>query len=163
MMNGLMTQLVRIEEGKDIEESHMRNRQLIAKWVLEQGAADNVVEYKQRDGKTFVVINDYDKLRALFGQLLGEVQRITSEGDAKAASKLIEEYAVKVDPVLHKEIKERYEKLNLRPYKGFVNPSFNVEKDENGQIKNISLTYDESYVDQMLRYAKDFSVLPTYN
>lgn len=163
MMNGLMTQLVRIEEGKDIEESHMRNRQLIAKWVLEQGAGDNVVEYKQRDGKTFVVINDYAKLRALFGQLLGEVQRITSEGDAKAASKLIEEYAVKVDPVLHKEIKERYEKLNLRPYKGFVNPSFKVEKDENGQIKNISLTYDESYVDQMLRYAKDFSVLPTYN
>ena len=163
MMNGLMTQLVRIEEGKNIEEAHMRNRQLIARWVLEKGTADKVVEFKQRDGKTFVVINDYAKLRSLFGELLGEIQRITSEGDAKAAAAIIEQYAVKVDLVLHKEVKARYEKLNLKPYKGFVNPTFSVEQGADGQITNITLSYDESYVDQMLRYAKDFSVLPTYN
>lgn len=163
MMNGLMTQLVRIEEGKDIEEAHMRNRQLIAQWVLEHGKADNVVEMKQRDGKTFVVINDYEKLRTLFGKLLVEIQRITSEGDFKAAVALINQYAVKVDPVLHKEVKERYEKLNMKPYKGFVNPTFEVEQDADGKITNITLLYDENYTDQMLRYGKDFSALPTYN
>lgn len=163
MMNGLMTQLVRIEAGKDVEEAHMRNRQLIAKWVLEKGAKDNVVEFKKRDNKTFVVINDYDKLRSLFGELLGEIQRITSEGDAVAAGKLIEQYAVKVDPELHKEVLARYATLNTKPYKGFVNPVFNLVKDANGNVTDVIISYEEGYAEQMLRYAKDFSSLPTYN
>lgn len=163
MMNGLMTQLVRIEEGKNIEESHMRNRQLIARWVLEHGAEDKVVEFKQRDGKTFVVINDYEKLRSLFGQLLAEIQRITSEGDVEAAEAIIEKYAVKVDPVLHKEVLKRYEALKLKPYKGFVNPTFELVKDADGKIADVKIVYEENYVDQMLRYAKEYSTLPTYN
>lgn len=163
MMNGLMTQLVRIQEGKDIEEAHMRNRQLIARWVLEKGAKDNVVEFKKRDDKTFVVINDYDKLRALFGELLGEIQRITSEGDAKAAGKLIEQYAVKVDPELHREVLERYATLNTKPYKGFVNPVFSLVEDKDGNIVDVTVSYNEGYAEQMLRYSKDFSSLPTYN
>lgn len=163
MMNGLMTQLVRIEEGKDIEESHMRNRQLIAKWVLENGAEDKVVEFKQRDGKTFVVINDYEKLRALFGKLLAEVQRITSEGDFKAAGELVAKYAVKVDPELHKEVLQRYATLNMKPYKGFVNPVFELVQDAEGNVKDVIVSYGENYVDQMLRYAKEYSNLPTYN
>ena len=113
-----MTQLVRIEQGKNVEEAHMRNRQLIAKWVYEKGKADNVIELKQRDGKTYVVVNDYAKLRELFGTLLAEVQRIKSEGDFSAGKKLVEEYAVKVDPALHAEVLERYAKLNLAPYEG---------------------------------------------
>lgn len=163
MMNGLMTQLSRIELGKNIEESHMRNRQLIAKWVLENGQKDNVVEYKQRDGKTYVVINDYAKLRSLFGELLSEIQRITSEGDVKAAAAIIDKYAVKVDPELHKEVKERFDALKVKAYKGFVNPTFNVVTDNGGKITDITLSYDEDYTEQMLRYAKDHSNLPTYN
>lgn len=163
MMNGLMTQLSRIELGKNIEESHMRNRQLIAKWVLENGQKDNVVEYKQRDGKTYVVINDYAKLRSLFGELLSEIQRITSEGDVKAAAAIIDKYAVKVDPELHKEVKERFDALKVKAYKGFVNPTFNVVTDNSGKITDITLLYDEDYTEQMLRYAKDHSNLPTYN
>lgn len=163
MMNGLMTQLVRIEPGKDIEEAHMRNRQLIAKWVLEHGAADNVVEYKTKNGKTYVVINDYDKLRGLFGELLAEIQRITSEGDAQAAKKLIEQYAVKVDQNLLHEVLARYQELNLKPYKGFVNPVYTLATDDNGQITDVTISYDENYVDQMKRYSKEFSSLPTYN
>lgn len=163
MMNGLMTQLVRIEPGKDIEEAHMVNRQLIAKWVLEKGKADNVVEFKIRDGKTFVVINDYEKLRSLFGQLLAEIQRIKSEGDFKAAKSLVENYGVKVDQKLHKEVLERYKNLNMKPYKGFVNPTFDITEDKDGKITDVKINYTEGYIDQMLRYSREFSSLPTYN
>jgi dipeptidyl-peptidase-3 len=163
MMNGLMTQLVRIEPGKDIEESHMRNRQLIAKWVYEKGKADNVVEYKVKDGKTYVVINDYTKLRTLFGDLLAEIQRIKSEGDFNAAKKIVADYAVKVDQKLHKEILERYAKLNMKPYKGFVNPVFELVQDKDGKITDVKISYTEDYAEQMMRYSKEFSTLPTYN
>jgi len=163
MMNGLMTQLVRIELGKNVEEAHMRNRQLIAKWVYEKGKADNVVEYKKRDNKTYVVINDYKKLRDLFGQLLTEVQRIKSEGDFEAGRKLVEEYAVKVDPQLHAEVLERYARLNLAPYRGFVNPVMTPVKNTNGEITDILLDYSEGYMDQMFRYSRNYSFLPTYN
>lgn len=163
MMNGLMTQLTRIELGKDIEEAHMRNRQLIAKWVYEKGKAENVVELKQKEGKTFVVVNDYAKLRNLFGQLLGEIQRIKSEGDFKGGAALVENYAVKVDHKLHKEVLERYAKLNLKPYKGFVNPVYTTVTDKNGKITDVKISYSEGYADQMLRYAKEHSSLPNYN
>ena len=163
MMNGLMTQLVRIEQGKDVEEAHIRNRQLIAKWVYEQGKSEYVVELKKRDGKTFVVVNDYVKLRTLFGSLLSEVQRIKSEGDFAAGRQLVEEYAVKVDPVLHAEVLERYSKLNLAPYKGFVNPVMKEVKNEKGEIIDIVLDYTEGYIEQMKRYSSDYSFLPSYN
>ncbi len=163
MMNGLMTQLTRIQQGKDIEEAHMRNRQLIARWVYEKGKADNVVEFKQRDGKTFVVINDYAKLRLLFGKLLAEVQRVKSEGDYEGCKNLVETYAVKVDPTLHAEVLKRYKSLNLKPYKGFVNPVFELVKGNDGKVKDVKVTYGESYTGQMLRYSKEFSSLPTYN
>lgn len=159
MMNGLLTQLVRIEEGKDVEEAHMRNRQLIARWVFEQGAADKVVELKKRDGKTFVVINDYQQLRALFGKLLAEVQRIKSEGDYDAGRSLVENYGVKIDPVLHHEIRERYVRLHLSPYKGFVNPIMREVKDDSGHVTDITLDYTEGYAEQMLRYSRDYSYL----
>ena len=162
MMNGLMTQLVRIEPGKDIEEAHMRNRQLIAKWVYEKGQAENVVEMKKKEGKTYVVINDYDKLRNLFGQLLAEIQRVKSEGDIDGAKKLVADYAVKVDQDLHAEVLKRYKGLNMKPYKGFVNPVFElVETDD--KISDVKITYTEGYTEQMLRYSKEFSTLPTYN
>lgn len=159
MMNGLLTQLVRIEEGKDVEEAHMRNRQLIARWVFEQGAADKVVELKKREGKTFVVINDYQQLRALFGKLLAEVQRIKSEGDYDAGRSLVENYGVKIDPVLHHEIRERYVRLHLSPYKGFVNPVMREVKDDLGHVTDITLDYTEGYAEQMLRYSRDYSYL----
>lgn len=159
MMNGLLTQLVRIEEGKDVEEAHMRNRQLIARWVFEQGAADKVVELKKREGKTFVVINDYLQLRALFGKLLAEVQRIKSEGDYEAGRSLVENYGVKIDPVLHHEIRERYVRLHLSPYKGFVNPIMREVKDDSGHVTDITLDYTEGYAEQMLRYSRDYSYL----
>ena len=159
MMNGLLTQLVRIEEGKDVEEAHMRNRQLIASWVFEQGATDKVVELKKRDGKTFVVINDYQQLRALFGKLLAEVQRIKSEGDYEAGRSLVENYGVKIDPVLHHEIRERYVRLHLSPYKGFVNPVMREVKDDSGHVTDITLDYTEGYAEQMLRYSRDYSYL----
>lgn len=163
MMNGLMTQLVRIVQGESVEEAHMRNRQLIARWVLEKGASEKVVELVNKNGKTYVVINDYDKLRNLFGQLLAEVQKIKSEGDYAGARKLVESYAVKVDPVLHKEILTRYEKLNLAPYKGFINPVYELVTDKDGKITDVKVTYEEGYADQMLRYSKDYSVLPCRN
>lgn len=163
MMNGLMTQLVRIEPGKDIEEAHMRNRQLIAKWVYEKGKAQNVVEFKVRDGKTYVVINDYLKLRDLFGQLLAEIQRVKSEGDFKGAKALVDNYAVKVDQKLHAEVLERYKTLNMKPYKGFVNPVFELVKDKDGKITDVKIDYTEGYSEQMMRYSKEFSTLPTYN
>lgn len=159
MMNGLLTQLVRIEEGKDVEEAHMRNRQLIARWVFEQGAADKIVELKKREGKTFVVINDYQQLRALFGKLLAEVQRIKSEGDYEAGRSLVENYGVKIDPVLHHEIRERYVRLHLSPYKGFVNPIMREVKDDSGHVTDITLDYTEGYAEQMLRYSRDYSYL----
>ncbi len=163
MMNGLMTQLVRIEPGKDIEEAHMRNRQLIAKWVYEKGKADNVVEYKVRDGKTYVVVNDYTKLRTLFGDLLAEIQRIKSEGDFNGAKAIVANYAVKVDQKLHKEVLERYKTLNMKPYKGFVNPVFQLVQDKDGKITDVKISYTEGYAEQMMRYSKEFSTLPTYN
>ena len=163
LMNGLMTQLVRIEPGNDVEEAHMRNRQLIARWVFEKGAADKVVELVRRDGKTYVVVNDYGKLRTLFGELLSEIQRIKSTGDYQGAHDLVENYAVKVDPVLHAEVLERYKKLNLAPYKGFVNPKYEAVVDAAGKITDVKVTYDEGYAEQMLRYSKDYSNLPSIN
>ncbi len=163
LMNGLMTQLVRIEPGNDVEEAHMRNRQLIARWVFEKGAADKVVELVRRDGKTYVVVNDYGKLRTLFGELLSEIQRIKSTGDYQGAHDLVENYAVKVDPVLHAEVLERYKKLNLAPYKGFVNPKYEAAVDAAGKITDVKVTYDEGYAEQMLRYSKDYSNLPSIN
>lgn len=163
MMNGLLTQLTRIDAGKDVEEAHMRNRQMIAKWAFEKGKADNVVELKEKDGKTYVVINDYNKLRDLFGQLLAEVQRVKSEGDYNGAKDLVENYGVKVDQKLHDQVLARFKKLNVKPYKGFVNPVYEVVKDSNGNITDVKVTYTEDYIDQMLRYSKDFSTLPNYN
>ena len=162
MMNGLMTQLTRIEPGKNIEESHMRNRQLIARWAYEHGKADNVVEFAKRDGKTYVVINDYEKLRSLFGKLLAEVQRIKSEGDYESGKNLVEEYGVIVDQDLHNEVLARYENLHIAPYKGFVNPVYTPIADENGNITDIQISYNEGYAEQMLRYSKDYSPLPIY-
>ena len=163
MMNGLMTQLVRIELGNNVEEAHMRNRQLIAKWAFEKGAAEKVTELVKKDGKTYVKVNDYEKLRALFGQLLGEIQRIKSEGDFEAARQLVENYAVKVDPELHKEVLARYEKLHLAPYKGFLNPVYTPETDADGNITDVKISYEEGYAEQMLRYSKDYATLPFRN
>ena len=163
IMNGLMSQLVRIELGKNVEEAHMRNRQLIAKWAFEQGKADNVIELKKKEGKTYVVVNDYAKLRELFGKLLAEVQRIKSEGDFAAGKQLVEDYAVKVDPELHAEVLKRYAALNLAPYKGFVNPVMKLVKNEKGEVTDVTLDYTEGYTQQMVRYGKEYSFLPTYN
>lgn len=159
MMNGLMTQLVRIEPGRDVEEAHMRNRQLIARWALEHGAADKVVELVRRDGKTCVRVNDYLRLRYLFGELLAEIQRIKSEGDLEAARQLVERYGVKVDPKLHKEVLARYKALNLAPYKGFVNPVYTAVRDGEGRITDVTVDYTEEYAGQMLRYSRDYSNL----
>ena len=163
LMNGLMTQLTRIKPGKNIEEAHMRNRQLIANWVYENGKADNVVEFKVRDGETFVVVNDYDKVRTLFGKLLAEIQRVKSTGDFAGGRDLVEKYAVKVNPELHKEVLVRYEKLNLAPYKGFVNPVYALVTDKKGKVKDVTVSYTENYVDQNLRYSREYSKLPNYN
>ena len=163
LMNGLMTQLVRIEPGNSVEEAHMRNRQLIARWVFEKGAVDKAVELVKKDGKTYVVINDYQKVRQLFGELLAEIQRIKSTGDFEGARTLVENYAVKVDPALHAEVLERYKKLNLAPYKGFVNPKYELVTDENGTVTDVTVSYDEGYVEQMLRYSTDYSPLPSIN
>ena len=163
LMNGLMTQLVRIEPGNQVEEAHMRNRQLIARWVYEKGLPDKVMELVKRDGKTYVQVNDYGKLRGLFGQLLAEIQRVKSTGDFAAARDLVENYAVKVDPALHKEVLERYKKLNLAPYKGFVNPVYTAVTDAEGHITDVTVSYDEDYVEQMLRYSRDYATLPVRN
>lgn len=162
MMNGLMTQLVRIEPGKDVEEAHMRNRQLIAQWVY-QHAANKEVEIVERDGKHYLQINDYEGLRTLYGQLLAEIQRITSEGDYAAAKEIVETYAVKVDQPLHKEILDRYAHLNLAPYKGFVNPVYTPVYDAEGNITDVKIDYTEGYVEQHLRYSRDYSWLPDVN
>ena len=163
MNNGLMTQLMRIEDGKDIEEAHMRNRQLIARWIYEHGKKDNVVEFVNKDGKTFVRINDYEKMRTLVGQLLAEIQRVKSEGDFEGAKHLVEEYGVKVDQKLHKEVKERYAKLNIAPYKGFVNPVYEAVTNDKGEITDIKIRYNEGYTEQMLRYSKDYHTLKVKN
>lgn len=159
ILNGLMTQLMRIEPGKDVEEAHMRNRKLIAEWVYEKGKPDNVIELVKRDGKTFVKINDYPRLRQLFGQLLGEIQRIKSEGDYEAGRNLVERYAVKVDPRIHKEVLDRYANLSIAPYKGFVNPIYTAVKNPDGEVVDVTINYDEDYIPQMLRYSRDYSPL----
>lgn len=160
--NGIMTQLVRIKPGKNIEEAHMRNRQLIAKWCYEKGKAGNVIEFFTNNGKTYVRINDFDKLRTLFGELLKEVQRIKSEGDYEAGKNLVENYGVQVDEKLHQEVSARYEKLNLAPYGGFINPVFTPLM-KNGEITDVKVSYPDNYVQQMLDYSKHYSFLPTYN
>lgn len=157
MMNGLMTQLVRIEPGKDVEEAHMRNRQLIARWAFEKGADNNVVELVNNNGKTYVKVNDYEALRNLFGTLLAEIQRIKSEGDYEAGRQLVEAYAVKVDPELHKEVLGRYEALNIAPYKGFVNPVYTAVTDDKGDITDVKVSYTENFLPQVLRYSRDYS------
>lgn len=156
MMNGLMTQLTRIKPGNDIEEAHMRNRALIAHWCFENG---NAIQMEKRDGKTFVNISDYKELRALIARLLAEIQRIKSEGDFEAAKTLVENYAVKVDVNLHKEVLERYERLHLAPYKGFINPVMTPVTDSNGEITDINVDYTEGYSEQMLRYSKQYGTL----
>lgn len=163
LMNGFMTQLTRIQPGKNIEQAHMRNRQLIASWVFEKGKAENVVELKEKDGKKFIVINDYAKLRGLFGQLLAEIQRIKSTGDFAAGRDLVEKYAVKVNQDIHKEVLERYAKLKIAPYSGFVNPVYTLLTDKKGNVKDVQISYEEGYIRQHLRYSRDYSVLPTYN
>lgn len=162
MMNGLLTQLVRIEPGKNIEEAHMRNRQLIAQWVL-QHAANNEVAIIEKDGKHFLQINDFEGVHRLYGELLAEIQRITSEGDYNAAKEMVETYAVKVDPAIHNEILSRYAKLNLAPYKGFVNPVYTPVYDAQGNITDIQIDYTEGYIEQHLRYSRDYSWLPSVN
>ncbi|GAA4384631.1 dipeptidyl-peptidase 3 family protein [Hymenobacter koreensis] len=160
--NGLMVQLTRLPLGETVEESHMRNRQMVAKWAYEKGQKDKVIEKVTRDGKTFFKINDYEKLRALFGQLLRETQRITSEGDYNGAKNLIETYGVKVDPVLHKEVLARYQKLNIAPYQGFIQPRL-VPVEANGKITDVKLEYPTDFAQQMLEYGRKYSFLPNVN
>ena len=159
MMNGLMTQLVRIEPGRTVEEAHMRNRQLIARWALEQGKDEHVVEMVTREGKTYVRINDYARLRLLFGRLLAEIQRIKSEGDYEAARQIVETYGVQIDPVLHAEVLSRYERLHLAPYKGFINPVYTLQTDTEGRVTDVQVSYTEGYAEQMLRYSREYANL----
>lgn len=163
MMNGLMTQYTRLALGEDIQQAHMRNRSLVAYWAYEKGKADNVVEMVKDNGKTYVKINDYEKLRGLFGELLKEIQRIKSEGDYEAGKKLIETYAVKVNPEIHKEVLDRYAKLNIRPYSGFIQPRLVAEKDANGKITDVKIQYVDSFFEQMLEFGKNYSKLPFVN
>jgi dipeptidyl-peptidase-3 len=153
-----MTQLTRIQPGKTIEQAHMRSRALVSHWVYEKGMPDNVISKEVENGKTYFVINDYQKLRALYGQLLEEVQRITSEGDYEAARELVEKYGVQVDQELHKEVLERYARLNLAPYGGFINPIYTPVM-EDGKIVDVKVEFPADYVKQMLRYGKDYSVM----
>ena len=157
--NGLLTQLVRISKGKQIEQAHMRARATISGWAFDKGKADNVIELVVKDRKTYTRINDYDKLRMLFGELLKEVQRIKSEGDFEAGKALIETYGVKVNPVLHNELLERYSKLNLAPYTGFINPMLIPVYDDNGEIKDVTVEYVNDYISQMMYYSKNYSYL----
>ena len=163
IMNGAMTQLTRIQPGKDIEQAHMRNRATISNWVIEKGREDSTVVFESKDDKTYIVINDYDKLRSLFGELLSEVQRIKSEGDFEAGKALIETYGVKVNKELHNEVLSRYESLDIAPYKGFVNPVYKLVTDDNGKVVDVTVSYDENYIDQQMRYSKQYSVLPLKN
>ena len=163
IMNGAMTQLTRIQPGKDIEQAHMRNRATISNWVIEKGRENNVVAFDKRDDKTYIIVNDYEKLRSLFGELLSEVQRIKSEGDFEAGKALIETYGVKVNQDLHKEVLSRYESLDIAPYKGFVNPVYKLVTDDNGKVVDVTVSYNENYVNQQMRYSKQYSVLPLKN
>ena len=162
VMNGAMTQLSRIELGKNVEQAHMRNRKLIAEWAYDLGKEENVIEWVVKDGKRYIVVNDFDKLREIFGKQLYEIQRIKSEGDFEAGKALIEKYAVKIDPEFHKEIRDRYYALNIEPYGGFVNPEYElVEKD--GKIVDVKVSYPANYIEQHLHYSKDYSFLPSIN
>ena len=163
ILNGLMTQLVRISLGNNVEEAHMRNRQLIARWAFEHGKEEKVIEFIRMNGKTYLKINDFSRLRSLFGELLAEIQRIKSEGDLEGARYLVETYGVKIDPVLHKEVLERYEQLHLAPYKGFVNPVYEPVMDADGEITDVHISYSEGYAEQMLRYSKEYANLPYVN
>ena len=162
VMNGMMTQLTRIQPGKTVEEAHMRNRKLIAEWCYEKGRADNVIEKVVKDGKTYIVVNDYEKLRTLFGDLLREIQRIKSTGDFAAGQALVETYGVQVDPALHKEVLDRYAKLKLEPYAGFVNPVYKPVM-ENGEIVDVLIEYTDDYPGQMMEYSENYSFLPSVN
>ena len=162
IMNGMMTQLSRIELGKNVEESHMRNRKMIAEWCYEKGLENNVIEWVEKDGKKYIVVNDFDALRTLFGDMLYEVQRIKSEGDYEAGKQLVEKYGVTVEPELHKQVRERYYALGIEPYGGFVNPEYTlVEKD--GQVVDVVVSYPTNYAEQHLHYSKDYSFLPSIN
>ncbi|WP_085297367.1 dipeptidyl-peptidase 3 family protein [Cognaticolwellia mytili] len=164
--NGLMVQLNRLKMGEQIEEAHMRNRQLVASWAFEKGAKDNVIEKRVRDGKTYFVINDYNRLRTLFGELLRELQRIKSEGDFAAGQALIENYAVKVDVKLHQEVLNRFEKLNLAPFSGFINPKLEAVYENgkaDGKIIDVTISYPDNFQEQMLEYSKDYGLLPAIN
>ncbi len=162
IMNGIMTQFTRIELGKNVEQSHMRNRKLIAEWCYEHGKAENVIEWVVEDGKRYVVVNNFERLRELFGEMLYEIQRIKSEGDFEAGRELIEKYAVKIDPELHKEVLDRYATLNIQPYSGFINPIYTlVEK--GGKVVDVKIEYPDNYIEQMLYYSNNYSFLPTLN
>ncbi len=162
IMNGMMTQLSRIELGKNVEESHMRNRKMIAEWCYEKGKQNNVIEWVEKDGKKYIVVNDFDALRKLYGEMLYEVQRIKSEGDYEAGKALVENYGVTVEPELHKQVRERYYALGIEPYGGFVNPEYSiVEKD--GQVVDVVVSYPANYTEQHLHYSKDYSFLPSIN
>ncbi len=162
IMNGMMTQFSRIELGKDVVESHMQNRKLIAEWCYERGKDENVIEWIVKDGKRYVVVNDFERLRELFGEMLYEVQRIKSEGDFEAGKALVEKYAVKIDPELHKEVLERYASLGIKPYSGFINPIYTLVE-EDGKVVDVKIEYPDNYVEQMLYYSKNYSNLPTLN
>ena len=163
IMNGMMTQLSRIEPGKNVEESHMRNRKLIGEWCYEKGKAENVIEWVKKDGKSYIVVNDFVRLRELFGELLCEVQRIKSEGDYEACRALVEGYAVKVDPAIHAEVISRNNALKIEPYGGFVNPEYELVKDAEGNVVDVKISYPANYVEQHLDYGKNYSFLPTLN
>ncbi len=162
IMNGMMTQFSRIELGEDVKQAHMRNRKLVSEWCYEQGKADNVIEWVVKDGKRYVVVNDFDKLRELFGKMLHEIQRIKSEGDFEAGAELIEKYAVKIEPELHKEVKARYAELGIEPYGGFINPQYELIADGD-KVIDVKVTYPTNYVEQMLEYSRNYSFLPTMN
>ena len=163
IMNGMMTQLSRIEPGKNVEESHMRNRKLIGEWCYEKGKAENVIEWVKKDGKSYIVVNDFARLRELFGELLCEVQRIKSEGDYEACRALVEDYAVKVDPAIHAEVIARNNALKIEPYGGFVNPEYELVKDAEGNVVDVKISYPANYIEQHLEYGKNYSFLPTLN
>ena len=162
IMNGMMTQLARIELGKNVEEAHMRNRKMIAEWCYERGKADNVIEWVEQDGKRYIVVNDFERLRSLFGEMLREVQRIKSTGDYEAGRALVEKYAVKIDPELHREVLERYARLGIEPYSGFVNPDYELVR-EDGEIVDVKLVPKTDYTEQMLDYSMNYSFLPLMN
>lgn len=162
IMNGAMTQLSRIELGKDVEQAHMRNRKLISCWAYDLGKEDNVIEWVVKDGKRYIVVNDFQKLRTIFGEQLHEIQRIKSEGDFEAGKALVEKYAVKIDQDLHKEVRERYYALNIEPYGGFVNPEYELVK-EGDKIVDVKVSYPANYIEQHLHYSKDYSFLPSLN